>query len=645
MYHITDLGVDGHCLFNVVFTSPCWKAGFGMPIGRPSSWYKDFGKFLPDELDARSRDTSSKQSILQVEKWLHTCLTTHRECRSQIDTGWLPSRLLDLEGQSSWSQISLISTAQFSCPPPVPYATLSHCWGKAQILTLTIENKSALEAGIPIQSLPRSFRHAVSVAKRLDIRYLWIDSLCIIQNSSHDWESESLRMGDVYKHALLNIATTGAIDSSEGIFFDRNLSEQLPRRVETSWEEDKNNEEVFVIDREMWKNLVDRSPLLSRAWVYQERLLAQRIVHFGRKQIAWECQELTACESLPSGLPRYIFNYGRNMDIHRSWGSFDGRTDQEVRQHYLQQWELNIERYSILNLTCGKDKEAAIAGIGQVFESLLKDTLVAGLWSSNLVNELLWQTSNAEMTKVYRAPSWSWLAYNGKIFTSDEVKTEPSWKTPYSEVLDVQIHRGSANPLAPIIRGHLRIKGVLRRLKNEEDGQLTTGGIYLAKDLLRFDCKKGEQCPALWLLLIVIHRFQEEHPSVDDDSDDDNSGGWNYWGEGLMLTKSRAISEDVYQRAGRFYLFKTKEVNTFLRPNWERATEPGSQHRVQHTIDEPSVGATSSSDLRGSACSTKEEPTTRVIPDEAPSDHVPGFDAYFERLHIEDLDTQIITII
>ncbi|KAH6880622.1 heterokaryon incompatibility protein-domain-containing protein, partial [Thelonectria olida] len=96
------------------------------------------------------------------------------------------------------------------------YATLSHCWGKSHALRLTAETKTRLENGIAITSLGRTFHDAVVVARKMGIQVVWIDSLCVIQDSKEDWEIEASRMAHVYRGALLNIAATSAANTDAG---------------------------------------------------------------------------------------------------------------------------------------------------------------------------------------------------------------------------------------------------------------------------------------------------------------------------------------------------------------------------------------------------------------------------------------------
>jgi hypothetical protein len=98
-----------------------------------------------------------------------------------------------------------------------PFVSLSHCWGGAEILKLTTTNISVLKGDISFLQLPKTFQDAIQVVRTLGIRYIWIDSLCIIQNSDQDWHKEASAMLKVYKHALFNIAATASTNSCGGL--------------------------------------------------------------------------------------------------------------------------------------------------------------------------------------------------------------------------------------------------------------------------------------------------------------------------------------------------------------------------------------------------------------------------------------------
>lgn len=169
------------------------------------------------------------------------------------------------------------------------YLTLSHCWGQREFLKLTRDNMMDLRSGFPTSSLPRTFQEAVQVARRLGVRYIWIDSLCIIQGDEADWYQESMQMGKVYANAICNIAATASRDDTEGLFRDRNPARMHRVECEVAFNSvGESHHRLFtVVQTHWWGSLLNDQPLNLRAWVMQERLLARRVIHFGEEEVVW----------------------------------------------------------------------------------------------------------------------------------------------------------------------------------------------------------------------------------------------------------------------------------------------------------------------------------------------------------------------
>jgi hypothetical protein len=177
--------------------------------------------------------------------------------------------------------------------------------------------------------LPKTFEHALVVARELKVGYIWIDSLCIIQDDPRDWQHESSLMHRVYSNSLCNIAATGAVDSSDGLFFGRDPGHvnavQTYFLLEGTAKERgiyKTSEVKFrglydISEVDFWKNNVLDAPLNKRGWVCQESLLAPRILHFGKTQLLWECCEMEASEKYPKGIPVVMRNKDPNIGLKR----------------------------------------------------------------------------------------------------------------------------------------------------------------------------------------------------------------------------------------------------------------------------------------------------------------------------------------
>lgn len=161
-----------------------------------------------------SRWSGSYECLQKVQSWVDNCVRNHRLC---VTDSFVPKRLLDV-AKAKDSVFLVEQTAETTSTSGVQYIALSHCWGKHMSIKTTSETYAAHLGGIAIASLPTTFRDAVSIARSLCIRYLWIDSLCIIQFDKADWAEQAGQMSMIYSSAYLTVAATAASDSSRGIF-------------------------------------------------------------------------------------------------------------------------------------------------------------------------------------------------------------------------------------------------------------------------------------------------------------------------------------------------------------------------------------------------------------------------------------------
>lgn len=188
----------------------------------------------------------------------------------------------------------------YQVPPGAPYITLSHTWGTAEFIKLTKSTSQSLQYGFQNTDLRKTFRVAITITRKFGVKYLWIDSLCILQDFAEDWLHEAAQMGEIYYNSLCNVAATGASNSDQGCFFDQDTSLIFPCIVKSEWN-NKSNHDYYVIEA-----FLDRAglecALNRRGWVVQERLLSPRVLHFGGDQRLWEYHEFDACEIYPLGL-------------------------------------------------------------------------------------------------------------------------------------------------------------------------------------------------------------------------------------------------------------------------------------------------------------------------------------------------------
>ena len=394
-----------------------------------------------------------------VDKWLHDCASNHEQCNKISQQGsWYPTRLLDL-GSATESKIKLIETAK--SPPDGRYVSLSHRWD-ADPAKLTKNTSDALLKEIKLASLSKTFQDAIRVTRRLSCRYLWIDSLCIIQGDPDDWRRESASMDQVYRNAMCNLSALGASAGKEGLLFPRDTDLASPTMVELEWRRYfKGPYRLF--ERAFWKLRVESMPLNLRGWVFQERHLAPRILHFGPDQLFWDCHGLRACEWYPKRL--HIDMDGQTRLVNPR---VDGGNPTPITQ---QDWYKLVEEYSRCDLTEDGDKLVAISGIAKIFQSCFKDNdYLAGLWRRDLVVGLLWRipeyNSPVRRPDLYRAPSWSWASIDAEI----------RFQNCYDEVflidiLDANVLLQSEDPTGQVKGGEIRLRGGLYKVGPMVEGR------------------------------------------------------------------------------------------------------------------------------------------------------------------------------
>ena len=174
--------------------------------------------------------------------------------------------MLDLTSPDSTTKLIETSVAT----PKGPYVTLSHCWGtEGVILKTTKSNLEAFKHQLP-DTLPKTFSHAIAATRKLGVGYLWIDSLCIIQDDRGDWELESAQMHQVYQNALCNLAATSSSDGQGGLFFDRPRITRGQVIVWSKWERESLNapevpfpESFWIVDDDVFRREVTNGPLLQ----------------------------------------------------------------------------------------------------------------------------------------------------------------------------------------------------------------------------------------------------------------------------------------------------------------------------------------------------------------------------------------------
>jgi hypothetical protein len=368
-----------------------------------------------------SLTTASDETFEQIATWLKDC-QIHRTCangpvlRGNLDHS-RPTRLLELRCGDVQPSVKLVHTATMSIED-VSYATLSHCWGNKPISRLLKSLVKDYSSNVLWDSLSLTFQQAVITSLKLDIRYLWIDALCIVQDDEEDWAYEAARMTEVYVNSFLNISADASHDSTEGLFRQRNPDTIQSFIMPHCERGSPRCASVFYMYK-WWKSICF-SPLADRAWTVQERFLAPRGLHFAEDQVHWDCIELCTAESLPS-----VFNTApqRGYRVRKSALRIDVPAKERTRILY-DMWYRLVQTYSWASLTFTSDRAIAIAGLACKFCNLLElspNDYLCGMWRSQLGHDLMWKrlanwSKPPQNLRVSNLPSWSWLSLCAQIW-------------------------------------------------------------------------------------------------------------------------------------------------------------------------------------------------------------------------------------
>jgi hypothetical protein len=297
----------------------------------------------------------------------------------------LPTRVIDV-GPWNSSQDPVLRITE-GCRGQ--YMALSHRWAGSMITRTLQDNFQSMCRSIPWDELTKTMQDAVTVTRFLGIRYLWIDSLCIIQDSEEDWSQQSSKMSGIYRNSIITIAADCSHDHSEGFFtpsFRKRKMLDVPIGS-SSWH--------CYIDYNV-KPQEKISALDQRGWILQEQLLSPRVLKYCHGKIEWECP---TSGSSP---------FKRTLNGIKS-------TNMELRSQAYTSWHQVAQSYSTRVLTHKSDKIMALMGIANYTGAIVKDSFLVGVWKNNLWHDLLWSSNDPNRRLNFKLPTWSWASIDGPI--------------------------------------------------------------------------------------------------------------------------------------------------------------------------------------------------------------------------------------
>ncbi len=376
----------------------------------------------------------------------------------------MPARVLDLRPDTF--QNGLVRVMSVPEGFKEPYAALSYCWGNSQNVRLTEDLLPRFTGeGINLHRLPTTIREACDVCTGLDIRYLWVCSLCIVQDVDLDWQQQSAEMSAIYNYSELTLSAAAGRNCEAGIF--RHAPDEVECLSEMNWHDAKGRYGTCWVRQRPVRDF--KEPTDCRGWTLQETLLSQRLLVMGTTQISWQCATSRWNESGTMYRPIYGSNQifpcpPLEYSISRAEKTLSNR---ECSIHEI--WQSLVRNYARRRLTLPKDKLPAVSGIARwLSDRLINDEkYLAGLWLSQLPRCLLWyndlvypaREDQASKPTAYRAPSWTWASLDSEYLEWLETPAEDQ----YAIVLDHALSYKGVDSFGEVLNGRLDVEGPVKK--------------------------------------------------------------------------------------------------------------------------------------------------------------------------------------
>lgn len=495
----------------------------------------------------------------EVREWMNNCFSSHDEC-GQNGLVKLPARLIQISppGSPEWAKL-------FDSHGVVgQYCALSYCWGGDQEHKTLSSRFEQYRKELPCERLPKTITDAFQVARNMNMEYIWIDSLCIIQDDEEDKQREIAKMMDIYQDAQFTISAASAPKVGRGFLLD-----PLESRTGLYYHPlhiNKGQIGMAIITPQASHRI---EPLNKRGWTLQESLLTPRLLVFTDLMAVLKCQR----GFQPNGLVpicRNIFQSrdSQSSDAWESWYESLGYVQlplesfrncpvlpapRALQSDLLHNWHSVVEQYTRRHLTENRDRLPALSAIARAFAPLVDCPYYAGLWDKTMIYDLTWSVDETSRGPRFQSagPSWSWATCGGKPcvyrFSEDIIrakivscKTTPvSQSNPYGEVLAGEL----------VLRGYLQqawvIPGTAFSQLFDKDGNKYPASCFMSDDISSPPLDPLQACKddhiEAWCLVLM-----------------ENPGG--AWRTGknkpesnactMMVLKKVTEEESVYRRIG-----------------------------------------------------------------------------------------------
>ncbi|KAI1277694.1 hypothetical protein F5Y07DRAFT_398247 [Xylaria sp. FL0933] len=374
-------------------------------------------------------------SLLRL--WLQDCDDGHQGCEAPKRIT-LPTRLVDV-GSVESPQLRLLETRD-EILNGKRYIALSHPWGNQEehppFVTLRRDTSgqgrelAEFKKAIPTHQFPATFRDAVLTTRALNIRYLWIDSLCIIQGEDGDFNEEAKRMEDVFSCAYCVLAASRATGQHDGFL------QPIRQREYIAFSGEGGNPFYVCENIDDFSGDVLEGSLNTRGWVLQERALARRTIFFTERQTYFECGKGVRCQSLT--------RMHNNMADFLGDPNFPNKAISVQRGLRIRYFQDLYRQYSRLSFSRIEDRPFAIEGLENRLRTAYGMDGAYGIFDDGpgkglFHRSLLWQRGEDEPSpglsrivfppeRRVAVPTWSWMAYRGGIDYVDPPFDQTIWE-------------------------------------------------------------------------------------------------------------------------------------------------------------------------------------------------------------------------
>lgn len=439
----------------------------------------------PQLISLPCETTLCPQNITLIDRWLADCELNHAGCKKGRRGNFLPTRLICVRPGG----IHIVETHDLTTEEKtsIAHIALSHCWGPETVVPYKTTSSNLQEriSEMAIETLPNNIRDAITVTQALRTEYLWIDSICIVQDLPQDLETEMLVMLEVYSNSYVTISATGASGVHEG-FLERTKKSgptlTIPRRDASQQSYSSNELTLFTKSEgsylhDIWGTQVGDSPWNARAWTLQESLVAPRILHIAKEQLFFECSEMDCFEggniSRPANTDRS--NYYAVDQVYRSVNflrqqAFLNYTNSDIDSDKIAQiykdYYSVVRKYSGRKLTFMCDKAAAFSSIIVAVARITGTSARHGLLLNDIRRGLLWSGKGKKHAETW--PTWSWLSNNGSVSFPSDCVSSPADEVAMMRLLVQDAPSRSA-----------KIEGLLQKDGSTSDKQLRLYGFLI----------------------------------------------------------------------------------------------------------------------------------------------------------------------